>query len=185
MKKIITLIILIGVLFANSYDKSFYKLPKKSQMYVKEFNEELSISQQQTIYWAYKTGELYDLKWTLSAIAWKESFGGLVKVNLFDGKYGSCGIFMNNLETVLTTSNIKITKWNLNKICTQLVDNPEYSLIEATKVIRHYQKYCHNNWLCIWAHYNGGYAHPNYKYAKDIWYRIQAIKYLFKRDNNE
>jgi len=147
---------------------SFKKLPLKSKFYAVQFLEDLSLDQQETIIWAYKTGKLYGYGYTLAAIAWKESLGGLVKINLFDKPYGSCGIFHNNLKTVIDFMKREhktfiVNKFNLNKLCTELQDRPEYSLIEAIKVLADAKRRYKNNWIKIWAHYNGGYK------KRDAW----------------
>jgi len=171
------------------YENSFRKLPLKSKFYVVQFLEDLSLSQQETIIWAYKTGKLYNYGYTLAAIAWKESLGGLVKINLFDKPYGSCGIFHNNLKTVIgfmkrEHKTFIINKFNLNKLCSELQDQPEYSLYEAVKVLNDARQKFKNNWFDIWAYYNGG-KNPNYKYAKDIYYRIKALNFIFKKVMDE
>ena len=170
----------------------FKKLPLMSKFYVVQFIEDFSLNQQETIFWAYETGKLYDYGYTLAAIAWKESLGGAVDINLFDRPWGSCGIFHNNLKTVVEfikqdRKKFIINKFNLNRLCSKLQHDPEYSLIEAIKVLNDAKKKYGKNWIKIWAHYNGGWKNPNYDYAKDIYYRIQAFKFIlnYERRSNE
>ncbi len=166
-------------------EKDFKYLPLKSKFYVVSYLEDLSLRQQNIIFWAYKTGKLYGYGYTLAAISWKESLGGMVPINLFDRPWGSCGIFHNNLKTVVEFMKrdkkfFIINHFNLNKLCAKLQKNPRYSLIESVKVLNDAKRLYKNNWLKIWAHYNGGFVHPNYNYAKDIYYRIKALKFIFQ-----
>jgi hypothetical protein len=206
----LALIFLLGIFFANkSYAGSIYKkvirsetfkeyknipsfkrLPLKSKYYVVQFMEDLFLNQQQNIFWAYEVGKNYGYGYTLAAIAWKESLGGAVDINLFDKPWGSCGIFHNNLKTVVefirqSGQKFIVNKFNLNKLCAELQHNPEYSLIEAVKVLNDAKKRYKNNWLAIWAHYNGGWRKPNYKYAKDIYYRIQALNFIINYERRQ
>ena len=165
-----------------SDQEEFKKLNIISKYYVISFLKDLTLKQQQTILWAFETGKQFDLSYSLAAIAWKESLGGLVDINLFDKPYGSCGVFHNNLKTVIgdmtPEDHFILNKFNLNKLCSKLQHNRDYSLMEAVKVLRCFQKKYKNNWMKIWAAYNGGNAHPNKNYAKDIYFRIQALKYI-------
>ncbi len=205
MKKILFLILILSNVFAynhkwlmkqvitsDSYteyktNRTYHNLPLVSKFYIKEFLEDLSLNQQQTLIWAYKLGKQFGYEYSLSAIAWKESLAGKVDINLFDKPYGSCGIFHNNLKTVVNFMRANhevfiINRFNLNKLCAELQHDPEYSMIEAVRVLRDAQRKYKNNWMKIWAHYNGGWAHPNKKYAKDIYYRIKALRFIFKTE---
>jgi len=180
----------IKVINSDSYskyksDERYHNLPLKSKFYVDEFLEVLNLNQQDTIIWAYKTGRLYGYGYTLSAISWKESMGGYIPINLFDKPWGSCGIFHNNLKTVVNFEKLEgktfiVNHFNLNKLCASLQNDPEYSLMEAIKVLDDAKRRYKNDWMKIWAHYNGGFSHPNFNYAKDIYYRIQALKFIFE-----
>jgi len=138
---------------------------------------------QEGIIWAYQQGSKQDLGLTLAAIAWQESHGGLIPLNLFDKPWGSCGMFHNYLKTVVHQKRLDgepfvITKYNLNKLCIELIENPDYSLSEAVKVIMVYKRKYHDNWMKIWAAYNGG-SRPNYKYAKSIYWKVKAFKIIY------
>ena len=168
----------------NNYEKShklgkaYKNLPLMSKFYVKEFNKDLTLKQQNLLINVYLRAKKYNLKYTLTAIAWKESNAGAIPVNVFDP---SCGVFHNNLKVVgKSVNNFIPSKYNYNKLCNKLITDTEFSMDQAVRVIRYFQKYYHNNWMKIWGAYNGGF-HPNKKYAKDIWYRIKAIKYVTKK----
>ncbi len=155
----------------------FSKLHFMVKYYTIEYIK-MSPSQIETLHWSFNTGKLYDLEYSLTAIAWKESNAGQIPINLYDGNWGSCGIFHNNLRTVIKNENP--SKYYRNKICAELIKNPEYSLVEAIKVLRHFQNVYKNNWTKIWAGYNGGYSQSKSAkfYARDIYYRTQALKFL-------
>jgi len=167
-----------------SKNKNFRRLNGITKFYIISFLKNLNLRQQRNILWAWKVGKQYDLSYSLAAIAWKESLGGMVDINLFDKPYGSCGMFHNNLVTVINDmskeDNFIINKFNLNKLCAKLQHNKTYSLVEAVKVLQYFRHKYKNNWLKVWAGYNGGNRHPNKSYAKDIYYRTQAIKYIIE-----
>jgi len=176
MKKILTILMLVSLVFASRY--RVYSVKD----YVKAFNS-LSLQQQKLLYEVFKRGEVVDLQYTLTAIAWKESMAGLAKVNMWDGDGGSCGVFHNRLKSVFGRhKEWRWTRVNANMVCTRLVENLDFAFTEAVAEIRYWQKVRgENNWMSIWASYNAGIHYKSAQakaYAANIRNMIKAIRYL-------
>jgi len=181
-KKLIILFITLNVLFADQLSK---EAQRDITQKVKEFYH-LPLEAQKNIFWAYTKGKKYDLSYSLAAIIWQESVGGLYPINLFDKPYGSCGRFHNNIKTVIQDhpewgfyKNKKLTKYQINKICSKLILNPDFSLQSAVKILNFYRHKYHGNWKRIWASYNGGnnirYNTAAQNYSYKIYIKVQAL----------
>ena len=112
----------------------------------------------------------------MMAIAWKESLGGLYTVNLQDP---SCGIFHNNINTVLKRHpEIRDTGFNRNVLCSKLQEDIRFALEETKKELDFWKKYHKSNWNKVWSSYNGGFR-GNPEYSDDIKNKIKAFKIMY------
>ena len=194
-KKIFFLLLIFNVVFAYSNSmilnfsniKKSFEYKKANYLVKKEINNFLDLSNRQieTLFWVYKKAFSYDLSYTLTAIAWQESLGGYVPINLFDKPWGSCGLFHANLKSVIDRHpELKLgrypSKFQLNKLCAELIHNKNFAFQEAVQEIFYWKKIFKGNWLKIWAAYNAGW---NWKtagmsYAKKIAIKIKALKII-------
>jgi hypothetical protein len=165
MKKIL-LILLITI---NAFAFNYYK-----------FFGTLSLEQQKFLYTIYQYSKLTRYKWTLVAIAWKETLAGVAMVNVFDGgkNDASCGPYHNLLSSVFKRHPEWIkTKFNMNKICTLLIRNFSFATSEAVAELDYWYKKRHGDWMKIWASYNGGSnLKKGERYAKDIYIRVKTLR---------
>jgi len=164
------LIILLAVIFLSA------------NPYVREFKK-LTLQQQLFLYKVYKKSRKTKFKWSLVAIAWKESGAGIAMVNVFDGgKHdASCGPYHNLISSVFERHPEWVpSKFNKNKICTKLILDLNFATKESIAELSYWYKIRKGNWFKIWASYNGGirYGKRAKRYAYDIYLRIRALKYI-------
>lgn len=140
----------------------------------------LSSSQFITLEQANIKGKSYNLQWSLSAIAWKESDAGRYNINLSDP---SCGAYHANINSVMRRHpEYPDTSFYRNIVCQRLIDDIDYATSEAVKEIHYWMNIHGTDWYAIWASYNAGYAYNSKvgkRYAKDIARRIQVLKKHF------
>ena len=175
------------MIFHFSNIKKSLEYKKANYLVKREVNDFLDLSDNQieTLFWVYKKAAPYDLSYTLTAIAWQESLGGYIPINLFDRPWGSCGLFHANLKSVVERHpELKLgrypSKFQLNKLCAELIHNKNFALKEAIKEIFYWKKIFKGNWIKIWAAYNAGW---NWKtsgisYARNIALKIKALKII-------
>lgn len=168
MKIIITISLLINILFSST-------LTMKD---LKDQYNRLSTTQIDTMIYVYNFGLKHDLEWTLTAIAWKESEFGLLKLpldNLLDR-----GLMQINLKTYFKRHGIKNTRWNRSKYGTMLVVNDDNNLLAAIDEIRFWEsiKPKYSGYRFVWKGYNGGYSNSkrSIAYAADIALRIKFLR---------
>ena len=160
---LIPIFVFAKVYSVDEYKRSFYNL---------------SLKQQRILYEIYQGAAKYNMSWTCAAIAWQESYAGEIRIKPDDGKHGSCGVMHNLLDSVFSRHPEWVkTKNNYNRICTQLMLNNSFSLMEAIDEINYWKKR-RKKWIDIWASYNGGWKYKSKKaqdYAKNIRNRIKAM----------
>lgn len=101
---------------------------------------------------------------TLTAIAWRESMGASIPINLNDP---SCGPFHNKVANVLKREDIDNTSFNRNKICAKLISDTDFAIKHAIMEIDHWDKKHKGNWRKMMASYNGG-NRGNSKYGSEV-----------------
>lgn len=142
----------------------------------------LTNSQKEILAKTYIKAKPYGLEFQMMAIAWKESRFGLEPVNLNDP---SCGVFHNLIETVAKNNGLSRGKYADNRICSQLINDFEFSFNEALDVLLFYRDYFKNDWRKAVKAYNAGFKIKNGEsYYKDILKRIIQLK-LFVEDNKK
>jgi len=176
VKKVILFILMISPLFSSTN----YNLIRHSKTYIKTINniEHLDYRQRESLLYLYEKCYEYDLANTCVAIGYKESRLGKYMFNDVTGDYGLLGI---NLKTFMNTNNIKRSYWKEREVATRLITDNDFNVNASIANLMFWKKQYKNNWLKIWASYNGGY-NPNYTYAKDILLYIKAFKELIRND---
>lgn len=132
-----------------------------------------SLSSQQKIVLenSFAYGYDYDLGYTLTAIAYKESGAGLWKINLQDP---SAGIYHLSLKSVLVRLNIKDNGFNRNRVAQQLIDDDRFAAKMAIKELLFWRNIHGDNWIKVFSSYNAGYG-ENMAYAMDIRTTIRTL----------
>lgn len=135
----------------------------------------LDFKQRLVLRHSFEYGRPYDLSYSLSAIAWKESNAGVWRINLQDP---SAGIHMITLTNAIDYANIRDTGFNRNKLAQELVENPNMSAGFAVRNLLFWESVHGSNWRATIQSYNAGYSNSNKgrEYAKDIARRVVIIK---------
>lgn len=162
--------------------------PYKVKRYASVFNK---LSEEQKLIFAasYFNGAKKNLGLTQAAIIWKESHFGKVLVNKTDGLYGSYGLGQILLSTAMSRNGIKDTSKNRDAMILKLTSDNAFNLKEGLEELVGWRKIHRDikkrkDWL-MWTigSYNNGHKsisnEKGLKYAKDVEYRIEALKYYF------
>lgn len=158
--------------------------PEKPVDYMEEWKS-LSDEQKMLLHKTFIKAKDFDLGYTMTAIAWKESKAGKELVNWNLNSKGEvvsidCGVFQNNSKTVISRldGNQKHTKSNIAKVCRNLVLDYDFSLFHAVEEIKYWESLYPDQWKKIWASYNGGFNNSSkvtLAYADDISKRIKFL----------
>jgi len=167
--KLVLLLITVTLIYAGSLTK-----------YIKELNE-LNIEQRQVLYKVFARAKSDNLSWTAAAVAWEESKFGEWQIPLDIHGSLDCGIFHNNVPTLLKKYHMPNTMKNRSKVCSRLIYHSEWSYNEFKDNITYWKKLRHNDWSRVWIGYNGGFSNSkkSMAYSKRIAMRIKAIKIVY------
>jgi len=174
MSKMFMFILLSVYLSGNSVRSYVYQL------------KHLSSEQQKVLYKVWKKAKPYNLNYTMSAIAFKESSLGRVMYNLSDGEFGSFGVFHNLVSSVYDRY-IRNKPKNRNQVTSiklgiakRLIDDFDFSFSQSLAELKFWENvakdrgYRWNSWKYMIVHYNGGTNAYNKKRA--IMYYKEIVK---------
>lgn len=116
------------------------------------------------------------MKYTLMAIAIKESSLGKNQVNNTTNDYGP---FQANIKTVLKRQKVADTPENRYIYAKKLLDDVGFATANAIIELRYWRKVHKDNWAKIWASYNTGFKYrtnTGYNYANSIFQIIKKLK---------
>jgi len=171
--KLLLLSLLLLLNFSYAKDAKIYISHKLVKSYYKQIGN-WSKNQWLVAAKLYNICYKYDMGYTCVAIGWQESHLGLYMVNDRTKDYGLMGI---NIYTYFQNHHLKNDYWYKQRIITKLIRNDDFNIEESINNLLGWRSMFNDNWIEIWAHYNGGNANPNYKYAN----RIVNFLYSFKR----
>lgn len=127
-----------------------------------------------------KIAEPYDLAQSIKAIIYIESRNGEYPVNLQDP---ACGVTHIHIKTYMKRHKVKDTPFNRNKACSDLINSPEWAILNALQELMFWKAIHCKDGKCTRAQYrnmiksyNTGW---NYKGAKgrEYWDKFQnALK---------
>jgi len=169
MKKILILTIII-MSFLQAKEPSYLK-----NLHTKKLNvEQVKILQK-----CYNYGRAFRLSYTLTAICWLESRGGIFIYNDRTHDFGITGI---NINDFLKRTNRKNTKYNRMYYSSKLMRNDMLAMQYSVHNILYWKKTRRlyrgkPNWILIWSSYNRGYKSNNMRYG----YRIAKVIKRLKR----
>ena len=175
MFKLILLLMLSMSIFAGSkFDKHINEL------------RTLSAKQKTVLFTTYAKGRQFDLGYTMSAIAWQESYFGAYPINLSDPSFG---IFHNNINSVCARH--KCSKWKRSRLAERLLFDYDFAFSEALAELEYWKSYHVSKrhkytWSLMVSSYNAGYNYSSSagkRYLKNIRYKIKILKYWFKEHN--
>ena len=172
MKKLILIVLLLLNTYAGSI-KSYMKQIENTNQEQREVARFISYN-----------ASKYNLKYTLLAIAFKESQWGKYKLNLADP---SAGLFHKLLPYYCIELGLKPNKWNESRLAERLINSNATSFMVAVCDFKRNYTYFrtrgHNkalSWKYAIQAYNAGLNnyHAGSKYYKEIIKIIRALKKL-------
>ncbi|MBP7741839.1 MAG: transglycosylase SLT domain-containing protein [Aliarcobacter sp.] len=119
------------------------------------------------------------MKYTLMAIAIKESSVGKNLVNPISNDYG---LFQANIKSVIKRQKVKDTIDNRRYFAQKLVYDVGFSTANAIVEIDYWKKVHQDNWIKIWASYNTGWSYSSntgISYATSVFDIIKKLKYEY------
>jgi hypothetical protein len=119
------------------------------------------------------------MKYTLMAIAIKESSVGKNLVNSISNDYG---LFQANIKSVIRRQKVKDTLYNRRYFAEKLVYDVGFSTANAIVEIDYWRKVHKDNWIKIWASYNAGWKYNSdtgLSYATSVFDIIKKLKYEY------
>lgn len=120
------------------------------------------------------------MKYTLMALAIKESSIGKFMVNSKSNDYG---LFQANIKTVLRRENLEDTYENREYLSNRLVYDVGYATANAIKEMDYWLKVHKNDWFKSWASYNAGWRYNSKtgnRYFESMAVIIHALKNEYK-----
>ena len=119
------------------------------------------------------------MKYTLMALAIKESSVGKNLVNPISNDYG---LFQSNIKSVIKRQKVSDTIYNRRYFANKLVYDVGFSTANAIVEIDYWKKVHKNNWIKIWASYNTGWKYNSdigIQYATSVFDIIKKLKYEY------
>ena len=119
------------------------------------------------------------MKYTLMAIAIKESSVGKNLVNSISNDYG---LFQSNIKSVIRRQKVKDTLYNRRYFAEKLVYDVGFSTANAIVEIDYWRKVHKDSWMKIWASYNAGWKYSSdtgINYATSVFDIIKKLKYEY------
>lgn len=146
--------------------------------------QQMSFFQHSILLEAYLLGEVVGLKWTLPAVAWKESSAGLVLENLKDPSYGYFGILLATAENrVKNIDSDLVGEECRDELIFLLQTDIAFGAEFAIQEIKYWSK-LRKSWPERWAAYNGGFRYKRpapQVYAQEIKNRITILRKYMKQ----
>ena len=119
------------------------------------------------------------MKYTLMAIAIKESSIGKNLINPISNDYG---LFQSNIKSVLRRQYVEDNYYNRRYFAYKLLNDVAFSTANAIVEIDYWRKVHNDNWIKIWASYNAGWRYntdTGVKYATSVFDIIKKLKYEY------
>lgn len=119
------------------------------------------------------------MKYTLMALAIKESSIGKNQINSASNDYG---LFQGNIKSVLRRQKVKDTLFNRRYFAQKLVDDVGFATANAIIEIEYWQKVHKKNWVKTWASYNTGWNYTSdtaLSYATSVFDIIKKLKFEY------
>jgi hypothetical protein len=119
------------------------------------------------------------MKYTLMAIAIKESSVGKKLINPISNDYG---LFQSNIKSVIRRQKVPDTMFNRQYFAKKLVYDVGFSTANAIVEIDFWRKVHKDNWIKIWASYNTGWKYKSdtgLEYATSVFDIIKKLKFEY------
>ncbi|MDD3008237.1 MAG: transglycosylase SLT domain-containing protein [Arcobacter sp.] len=119
------------------------------------------------------------MKYTLMAIAIKESSVGKKQVNDFSNDYG---LFQSNIKSVLRRQYVEDNDYNRRYFAYKLLNDVAFSTANAIVEIDYWREIHKENWVKVWASYNAGWRYNSnvgVLYANSIFDIIKKLRFEY------
>lgn len=120
------------------------------------------------------------MKYTLMALAIKESSVGKNQINLVTNDFG---FFQGNIKTVVRRQNIQDNEMVRKYLADKLLNDAGFAMANAISEVNYWRKIHNENWPRIWASYNTGWSYNSktgLDYSADVFNIIKKLKYEYK-----
>ncbi|BAK74575.1 MAG: transglycosylase SLT domain-containing protein [Arcobacter sp.] len=119
------------------------------------------------------------MKYTLMAIAIKESSIGKKQINDFSNDYG---LFQSNIKSVMKRQRVEDNYYNRKYFANKLLKDVAFSTANAIVEIDYWRKVHKENWVRVWASYNAGWRYSSTTgvlYADSIFDIIKKLRFEY------
>ena len=119
------------------------------------------------------------MKYTLMAIAIKESGLGRKQINAISNDYG---LFQSNIKSVLRRQQLPDTLNNRRYFAYKLLSDVGFATANAIVEIDYWKEVHGNNWIKIWASYNTGWRYQTvtgYVYSASVFNIVKKLKFEY------
>ncbi len=120
------------------------------------------------------------MKYTLMALAIKESSVGKNQINLVTNDFG---FFQGNIKTVVRRQNVQDNVLVRKYLADKLLNDAGFAMANAIAEVNYWRKVHNENWPRIWASYNTGWSYntkTGLAYSSDVFEIIKKLKYEYK-----
>ena len=120
------------------------------------------------------------MKYTLMALAIKESSVGKNQINLVTNDFG---FFQGNIKTVVRRQNVQDNEMVRKYLADKLLNDAGFAMANAITEINYWRKIHNENWVKVWASYNTGWKYntqTGVTYSSDVFNIIKKLKYEYK-----
>ena len=120
------------------------------------------------------------MKYTLMALAIKESSVGKNQINLVTNDFG---VFQGNIKSVVRRQNIDDNLNTRNFLAKKLLSDAGFAMANAIEEVNYWRKVHKEDWPRVWASYNTGWSYKTktgLAYSNDVFEIIKKLKYEYK-----
>ena len=119
------------------------------------------------------------MKYTLMALAIKESSVGKNEINLISNDFG---LFQSNIKSVIRRQKVPDNIHNRRYFAQKLLDDVGFATANAIVEIDYWRKVHNENWVKVWASYNTGWSYKSdtgLAYASHVFDIIKKLKFEY------
>ncbi len=120
------------------------------------------------------------MKYTLMALAIKESSVGKNQINLVTNDFG---VFQGNIKSVVRRQNIDDNLNTRRFLAKKLLSDAGFAMANAIEEVNYWRKVHKEDWPRVWASYNTGWSYKTktgLAYSNDVFEIIKKLKYEYK-----
>jgi hypothetical protein len=119
------------------------------------------------------------MKYTLMALAIKESSVGKNQINLISNDFG---LFQSNIKSVIRRQKVQDNLFNRKYFANKLLSDVGFATANAIVEIDFWRKIHKENWVKVWASYNTGWSYKSDTgviYATNVFDIIKKLKFEY------